>query len=621
MRLGSMFVLMLALYSQTRAQTCDVSLKSSLVSGYFSAEEKAYGASRTEPSLFQVRASSFEIHVSLPEVSTRSSARIEISRSSDSEVIVCASDWISAREFYIKVQTEKTGSWIVRVFKNGLPEPNADQPYAPVLSFGADANPVILQKKPGPWQMIKGPYGTCVPTEKPLNSGSILEQVFQDSSPIVSTGLLIERYRFAGGRLVYISISPKNLPTGQHFPIVIRAYAKDNRESSFSLACEHPLPASINGRFTLALGIPENVEFEPIWMIEITCRDACPAGRVPISVDIRREKNPILPAEASSSKSLAHFAVTRLTTRTFEYFCYGDRESRADIPLNSRDRFAGTTQLRIKIFGAHLSGTTLRALESYFLTAVSLWRRACLDCVADHLSVIRLDGKLFLDSDLVKWLFSLNPSEISPVDKHSMSEPGNIFFFFNGIVGGRRAGSRGVESPSYTEIVSEETRWRSLCGVPASYLPDSVLRIQQALPCGSADNEESTLAVELKLQQDGLSCGNSPNIIACEELGANVELNTRDFRFTTLRSLAPVVGRGPVRVDLMQILLHEIGHWIGLGHSQSSSGDIMDEYYEAGRCIENSSVEALQRMIARRQRSRDAGPSALKFGRENLHAH
>jgi len=514
------------------------------------------------------------------------------------------------------LQTNNVEDWLVYVFDGGPEEPTADEPYAPLLSFGSTVSPVILQITPKPWEMMRGPSGTCAPTEKPLRAGATLETVLSDSSLSANIGQLIARYRFSAGRLVYIDVKPLVLEQRPLSPILIRAYAKDDRESPFSLACELEVPPALNAQWTLAIGLPGNLGVHPIWMVEVMCLSSCPTGRVPVSMEIHREAPPYAPQILTRQHGSDGFRRAQLAARTFEYFCYSDREIRSDLPLDSKDTFAGTTELRIKILGPHVSKPTIHVLESYFLAAIALWRRACLDCVPDHLSVIRLNDRLFIDKDLAEWLFSLNPKEISATDKDSMSEPGNIFFFFRSIVGRRRAGAGATDSASYVEISPTEIRWRSLCAVPGSYLPEPVSRIQRALPC-TATAQNAALGVELNLVQNGLSCGKSLNIIACEQLKANVELNIKDYSFTAIRSLAAVVGKGATRVDLMQILLHEIGHWIGLGHTQSSSSiDIMNEYYESGWCIENTSVDALQGIIARHLRPQGPIPSALKYGRE-----
>jgi hypothetical protein len=149
-------------------------------------------------------------------------------------------------------------------------------------------------------------------------------------------------------------------------------------------------------------------------------------------------------------------------------------------------------------------------------------------------------------------------------------------------------------------------------------LPEPVLRIQKALPCDTKAAKQE-LGVELRLAQNGLSCGKSLNLIACEELGANVELNLKDYTFTGIDSTIAVIGSGSTRVDLLQVLLHEIGHWIGLGHTLSPLAvDIMEEYYETGKCIQNASVDLLRKVSVDRPRLAGSTPLTLKFGLESL---
>jgi hypothetical protein len=115
-----------------------------------------------------------------------------------------------------------------------------------------------------------------------------------------------------------------------------------------------------------------------------------------------------------------------------------------------------------------------------------------------------------------------------------------------------------------------------------------------------------------------MSCGTSSDLVACENLGANVELNTRDYTFTGIASTEGVVGTDRSHVDLMQVLIHEVGHWIGLGHTLSPAAvDIMEESYEDGRCIENASVELLRNLVVDRPTPSGHTSLSLKYASES----
>ena len=58
-----------------------------------------------------------------------------------------------------------------------------------------------------------------------------------------------------------------------------------------------------------------------------------------------------------------------------------------------------------------------------------------------------------------------------------------------------------------------------------------------------------------------------PNVFGCElGDGRTIELNIRDFSFTSHDDETPLFGRGSVSIDVLLVWLHELGDLLGLTH-------------------------------------------------------
>jgi hypothetical protein len=99
----------------------------------------------------------------------------------------------------------------------------------------------------------------------------------------------------------------------------------------------------------------------------------------------------------------------------------------------------------------------------------------------------------------------------------------------------------------------------------------------------------ATIAVSFRA--DGSTyCGSDPEIIACRADSTLTEFNTRDYRFRL--GNAGALGLGAVEIDFLPVLLHEMGHWIGLGHIDHGKS-IMASSAERARCIDEPTIEKL----------------------------
>jgi hypothetical protein len=72
-------------------------------------------------------------------------------------------------------------------------------------------------------------------------------------------------------------------------------------------------------------------------------------------------------------------------------------------------------------------------------------------------------------------------------------------------------------------------------------------------------------------------------------------------------------GAGTDNVDLLRLLLHESGHWLGLRHANDDPGNIMSMLFPDVKCITNKTVDALARVVDLTDKERLGGFGALRF--------
>jgi hypothetical protein len=118
--------------------------------------------------------------------------------------------------------------------------------------------------------------------------------------------------------------------------------------------------------------------------------------------------------------------------------------------------------------------------------------------------------------------------------------------------------------------------------------------VQQA-SCNAADlPKEARASIRIRFRDGQTFCGENPNIIACRADLELTEYNVRDYRFIFSSAIAAPIGSGPVSLNLLHAMLHEMGHWIGLEHLNSGES-IMAGSLSQARCINRATIDLLAR--------------------------
>ena len=246
--------------------------------------------------------------------------------------------------------------------------------------------------------------------------------------------------------------------------------------------------------------------------------------------------------------------------------------------------FSGSPGLRLLLHsGATLTSDQLLRFSNAAVGSLGLWHYACELCAPTSVGVILVNDRLFVNNDL---LDALATSKFEPMPKDVPSvlvrleyfEAREFLFSYRGARGGA---STYIETPdNHPGIV----RLRS---ADVSTAVPSIRHLHDALTYG-----KDIPTVEVVLVGDATSCGNDEDIVACAVTDRKIELNVASFKFVDGDQMT-VIGQGQRSVSLLQVLLHESGHWLGLPHDNGSN-NIMASALNHATCLTDGNMKTLE---------------------------
>ncbi|WP_334398852.1 matrixin family metalloprotease [Bradyrhizobium sp. AZCC 2289] len=282
-------------------------------------------------------------------------------------------------------------------------------------------------------------------------------------------------------------------------------------------------------------------------------------------------------------------------------------------PPKRKVGFAGRVALEVSLPSGDqdLDSLQRNAVKDLITGAAALWVAACRECPPDHLAVIWIGNEAFVRSSIGFWLDSSEAAIAVSNAKHAeetlVSSIQNRQYFpdarpksFEELLQRRPSLNSNVEGVKslepYVSAKSFDKAIKTFCAIDPARIADSAVltSIHKALCRPNLLPRERRARIAIEFRPNGATyCGSDPEIIACRADSTLTEFNTRDFRFRMGKGVSNV-GMGPVEIDFVRVLVHEMGHWIGLRHLDGGKS-IMASSAERARCIDENTIGQLLR--------------------------
>ena len=268
---------------------------------------------------------------------------------------------------------------------------------------------------------------------------------------------------------------------------------------------------------------------------------------------------------------------------------------RGDEPHARSDGFAGKVRLDLDLppVSPDVDDQQMAAVSRAVLDAAALWVAACRECRTDHLAVIAAGGDLYVRTALGRWLTPKNidavVSDPLKAEEELVSELENNVYLKAGEASDHRTATKRLEPYVAARVLQE--RISSFCSrAPNESNAPTAASVHRALCDQDSLDKRARAKIAVQFRPSGSThCGTDAEIIACRADNVLTEFNDRDFRF---RIDGRTIGLGSIEMDLLPVLVHEMGHWIGLGHLNRGKS-IMASSAERARCIDEATIAEL----------------------------
>ncbi|MCC8974641.1 hypothetical protein [Bradyrhizobium brasilense] len=266
--------------------------------------------------------------------------------------------------------------------------------------------------------------------------------------------------------------------------------------------------------------------------------------------------------------------------------------------------------VRIEAPQRNCDGSCLGQIGLTLAESVNLWRHLCLRCKPGFLDFVLVDDFVYVDEKVFPALFSGGGAIFERILRAE-----RVMLGLDAV-----ASSDGNAIDSYVRIPRATALATNICKADLSALSSMWPgKLQHAL-CARDTEVETSAFARLTVAFGDNPCGK--NFLACGDPAKRIDFDISDTLYAvgTGASTFNVLGnpRSVPAVDLDAVMLHEMGHFLGLGHLQMKNqpaaffpAAMLDEY-RGDFCISIAETMMLNSMTEAGWRYRATACSGLR---------
>jgi hypothetical protein len=298
---------------------------------------------------------------------------------------------------------------------------------------------------------------------------------------------------------------------------------------------------------------------------------------------------------------------------TSKYFCAHRPPSRGRATIQATDltKFAGAPVFHVVLSLPASNDDARQSLVASVAEALSFWLGACPTCSGEN-GIALVEGNLvYLRMDVLSGIEHFSLQRSRPGIPRLGDQVG-----LDQVVGRGFLASEADKLRRYVLLRPDMTDVQRICGSARQSLTH-MLQIIAPLLCNGtlADvlvKDIATVHIAL-VTDDQIGCGVPSETIACGRPDDFVNLNDSDFDFVMPNGAhLSQETKSKGRVDLELVLIHEVGHWLGLPHFPGGS-KIMGTVYDDNLCLDDDELNRMKEAVKNGWDQRLTGPHAFVY--------